>query len=52
MEVHRILLKKNIIILEGINLTNVSEGRYQLICFPIKIADSEAAPVRAVLLTK
>lgn len=51
-EVHCILLGKGIAILEGINLTNVQEGEYQLICFPIKIAKAEAAPVRAVLLTK
>jgi len=51
-EVHRILLEKNVAILEGTNLANVVEGEYQLICFPIKIANAEGAPVRAVLLTK
>lgn len=48
--VHRALLKAGIAILEGINLTNVKEGEYQLIGFPIKIANAEGAPVRAVLI--
>jgi arylformamidase len=50
--VHKILLGKNIYIIESLNLTGVRPGPYKLICLPLKIADSEAAPVRAVLLTK
>ncbi|MDO8492707.1 MAG: cyclase family protein [bacterium] len=48
--VHRILLKKGIALLEGINLGGVKQGVYQLICFPVKISNLEAAPVRAVLI--
>ncbi|HUU27340.1 MAG TPA: cyclase family protein [archaeon] len=47
---HRILLKNNILILEGINLSAVPEGEYTLICFPLKIKGGEASPVRAVLV--
>ena len=49
-EVHRILLKNRVVILEGLNLSNVKPGVYQLICLPLKIINTEAAPVRAVLL--
>lgn len=47
---HEILLKAGIIILEGLNLTNVAPGIYQLICLPIKLVGSDGAPARAVLI--
>ncbi len=50
VEVHRILLGKGIVLLEGINLSNVEAGMYTLSCLPIKYSDAEAAPVRAVLM--
>ncbi len=49
METHNIMLRKNIIIVEGLNLTNVDQGMYELICLPLKIVDSEGSPARAVL---
>ncbi len=49
-ETHKILLSKNIVLLEGINLNGISEGNYQLICFPLKIKGAEGAPCRAVLI--
>lgn len=49
-EVHRILLKKGVMLLEGLNLSGVKPGIYQLICLPIKLVNTEAAPVRAVLI--
>jgi arylformamidase len=48
--VHRLLLENGILILEGINLENVPVGRYTLFCFPMKISEGEASPVRAILL--
>jgi arylformamidase len=47
---HEILLKAGIIILEGLNLTNVAAGMYQLVCLPIKLVGSDGAPARAVLI--
>jgi arylformamidase len=47
---HRKVLGNNILILEGIDLLNVSPGTYSLICLPLKIKGGEASPVRAVLL--
>ncbi|MBN2650844.1 MAG: cyclase family protein [Spirochaetales bacterium] len=47
---HRLLFANNMIILEGLDLLDVDEGRYILNFFPIKITKSDAAPVRAVLI--
>lgn len=48
--VHRTLLEKGVIILEGLNLSQVPEGRYQLVCLPLKVRDADGAPARVVLL--
>lgn len=48
-EVHRMLLDNDVLILEGINLADVSPGEYELICLPLKIKDGDGAPVRALL---
>jgi len=47
--VHRILLEAGIWLIEGLDLSRVSPGKYDLICLPLKIADCEGAPARAVL---
>ena len=47
---HQILLKAEVVILEGIDLTEVSPGAYTLYCLPIKIAGSDGAPARAILV--
>lgn len=48
-ETHRILLSAGIWIIEGLNLSAVSPGGYELICLPLKIVGSDGAPARAVL---
>ena len=48
--VHRRLLGSGILILEGLDLTQVGEGQYTLICLPLKIRGGEASPVRAILV--
>jgi arylformamidase len=50
-EVHRFLLDNGVVILEGLNLTGIVAGSYELICLPIKISGGDGAPVRAVLRT-
>ena len=49
--VHQILLEKEIIILEGIDLSKVNTGVYELICLPIKVKGADGVPCRAVLRT-
>ena len=46
---HHALLGAGIWIIEGMNLSKVKAGRYQLICLPLKILNSDGAPARAVL---
>jgi arylformamidase len=50
MDTHLILLGKKIVILEGLDLSKVSQGIYQLFCLPLNITNSEAAPARVVLI--
>jgi arylformamidase len=46
---HRILLGEGIPIVEGLDLTEVIAGDYDLIVLPIKIRGHEGAPARAVM---
>ena len=46
---HHALLEAEIVHLEGLALANVPAGQYELIALPLKIPDSDASPVRAVL---
>lgn len=52
-QTHLALLSHNVIIVEGLNLSEVPAGDYQLICLPLKLADGagDGAPARAVLRT-
>lgn len=49
--VHKTLLQADVILLETLNLSAVSPGRYQLICLPLLIAGGDGAPARAALAT-
>ena len=48
-EVHRILLDAGMVVLEGLDLSSVPPGRYELLCLPLNIVGAEGAPARAVL---
>jgi arylformamidase len=48
---HVILLQAGVIPVEGLNLSTVQPGRYQLICLPLKLAGCEGAPARVVLVS-
>jgi arylformamidase len=48
-ETHQALLGAHIWIIEGLDLSSVTPGNYELLCLPLKIADSEGAPARALL---
>lgn len=49
-ETHKILLKRNIPIFEGLDLSKVRQGRYYFYGLPLKIRKGEASPVRAILI--
>jgi len=46
---HQILLTADTVVLEGLNLSSVKTGFYELICLPMKLVGVEAAPARAIL---
>jgi arylformamidase len=48
-ETHRTLLGAGVVIVEGLNLTGISQGRYELLCLPLKIVGGDGAPARVLL---
>ncbi|MFN8459966.1 MAG: cyclase family protein [Anaerolineae bacterium] len=46
---HKALRRYNIAILEGLLLTNIPDGLYELIALPLKIQGGDGSPVRAIL---
>ena len=48
-ETHLILLKADIVIIEGLNLTSAPAGQYELICLPLRLAGIEGSPARTIL---
>lgn len=48
-EVHRLLLSHRIWIIEGLNLTHVEPGIYEMICLPLRLEGADGAPARAIL---
>lgn len=49
---HKTLLYNGICIIECINLENVEQGEYFLMCLPLKLKGTDGSPARAVLLNK
>ena len=47
---HTSLLKKNIVLFEGLDLSKIEPGEYQFIGLPLKFTDLDGAPARAVLI--
>ena len=47
---HQVLLKNEIVVLEGVDLNGVPAGFYSLICLPPKLGGSDGSPARALLL--
>lgn len=49
VETHQLLLKAGVWIAEGLNLSGVGGGEYDLICLPLRLAGADGAPARALL---
>ncbi|GAB4504513.1 MAG: cyclase family protein [Anaerolineales bacterium] len=49
---HEILLRAGVVILEGLDLSTVPRGFYELYCLPLKILGAEGAPARAILIQR
>jgi len=49
VKTHQVLLEANVVVLEGLNLSEVEAGEYELICLPLKLVGAEGAPARVLL---
>jgi arylformamidase len=47
--VHKVLLGKGVVIIEGLDLHDVEPGDYDIACLPLSILDGDGAPARVVL---
>lgn len=53
-ETHLALLSHGVVIVEGLNLSDVPAGKYELICLPLRLQSNkgDGAPARVVLRTR
>ena len=49
IETHQILLGAGIWLIEGLNLSEVKPGTYELVCLPLRVVGADGAPARAIL---
>jgi arylformamidase len=48
---HFALLRKDIVILEGLDLSGVPAGEYTLVALPLNLQHADGAPTRAILIS-
>ena len=48
-QTHRALMRANVWIIEGVDLRKVTEGDYEMICLPLKLAGSDGSPIRILI---
>jgi arylformamidase len=46
---HRTLLSQGVVIIEGLNLSEVEPGMYEMYCLPLRVAGGDGAPARVIL---
>lgn len=46
---HNVLLKNDIVLVEGLNLAEVEEGIYEMSCLPLRLKGFDASPARVIL---
>ncbi len=49
---HRALLGAGVIVLEGLDLSEVEPGEYEMACLPLRVAGGDGAPARVVLRSR
>lgn len=49
---HRALLTAGVVIVEGLDLSDVEPGEYEMACLPLRIAGADGSPARVVLRTR
>jgi len=49
---HHALLEAGVVVLEGLDLSAVEAGEYEMTCLPLRIQGAEGAPARVILRTR
>lgn len=49
---HQILLRGRVVVIEGLNLSQVPQGHYVLYCLPLNLVGSDGAPARTILVSE
>jgi arylformamidase len=49
---HRVLLEAGVVIVEGIDLSQVPPGEYDMTCLPLRLAGGDGAPARVILRSR
>jgi arylformamidase len=47
---HLVLLPNNVVVLEGLNLSEVAPGRYHMVALPLNLKNVDGAPARVILM--
>jgi arylformamidase len=47
---HQVLLRAGMVVIEGMDLRAIQPGRYELFCLPLKLAQTDGAPARVILI--
>ena len=50
--VHKTLLGGGVVVIEGLNLSEVEPGIYDLYCLPLKLVGADGAPARVILIQR
>lgn len=48
--VHKMLLSNGVVIVEGLDLSEIGEGKYNLVCLPLRVVGADGSPARALLI--
>ncbi len=49
---HRALLGAGVVVVEGLDLSEVEPGEYEMACLPLRVAGGDGAPARVVLRSR
>jgi len=47
---HFVLLPRDVVVLEGLNLSRVAPGRYHMVALPLNLQRADGAPTRVILI--
>jgi len=48
-EVHRVLLNAGVWVVEGLDLSRIPPGEYDMVCLPLRLQNGDGAPARVIL---